>query len=224
MSGTKPTSGKVRITNGVVQISTKLVIGDYYVIYNSNSKKCEAIEKGNRLTCNLQEGTSQKIGSKYTCHLDSDRTFYVLETNENEISLIMDRNFTDENISSSLAWCIDGGNDNTTCKNINSEEEGTPLKHIQDIFGINVDVSFPTKEQLEGAYTETMPTWLYDYLNGTTNSLPGVYGYWTTSIDTVHSFAAWYVRFNGIVYRNNVDKSDTYGLRPVITVTKSQLD
>ena len=45
MSGTKPTSGKVKITNGIVQISTKLTVGDYDVKYNPESKKYEAREK-----------------------------------------------------------------------------------------------------------------------------------------------------------------------------------
>ncbi len=45
MSGTKPTSGKVKITNGNVQISTKLTVGDYDVKYNTESKKYEATEK-----------------------------------------------------------------------------------------------------------------------------------------------------------------------------------
>ena len=45
MSGTKPKSGKVKITNGVAQISTKLTVGDYDVKYNTESKKYEATEK-----------------------------------------------------------------------------------------------------------------------------------------------------------------------------------
>ena len=44
MSGTKPTSGKVKITNGVAQISTKLTVGDYDVKYNTESKKYEATD------------------------------------------------------------------------------------------------------------------------------------------------------------------------------------
>ena len=46
MNGTKPKSGKVKITNGVAQISTKLTVGDYDVKYNTESKKYEATEKG----------------------------------------------------------------------------------------------------------------------------------------------------------------------------------
>ena len=48
MSGTKPTSGKIKITNGSVdQTSSSMTIGDYTVSYNSTKKTYEATEKGN---------------------------------------------------------------------------------------------------------------------------------------------------------------------------------
>jgi type IV pilus assembly protein PilA len=48
MSGTKPTSGKIKITNGNVdQSSSSMAIGDYTVSYNSTKKTYEAAEKGN---------------------------------------------------------------------------------------------------------------------------------------------------------------------------------
>ena len=47
MSGTKPTSGKIKITNGSVdQTSSSMAIGDYTVSYNSTKKTYEATEKG----------------------------------------------------------------------------------------------------------------------------------------------------------------------------------
>ena len=48
MSGTKPTSGKIKITNGSVdQSSSSMTVGDYTVSYNSTKKTYEATEKGN---------------------------------------------------------------------------------------------------------------------------------------------------------------------------------
>ena len=48
MSGTKPTSGKIKITNGSVdQTSSSMTVGDYTVSYNSTKKTYEATEKGN---------------------------------------------------------------------------------------------------------------------------------------------------------------------------------
>ena len=48
MNGTKPTSGKIKITNGSVdQTSSSMTVGDYTVSYNSTKKTYEATEKGN---------------------------------------------------------------------------------------------------------------------------------------------------------------------------------
>ncbi len=223
MNGTKPSSGKIKITNGTVdQASSSMIIGAYTVLYNSTKKTYEATEKENGSSttaiCELSEGTKETVGAKYTCHLDSDRTFYVLETSGDNVSLIMDRNFTDTTVGT-VAWCIDGGNDNTTCKNITSKEEGTPLKHIQDTFGTNVEVSVPSKEQISGSYTGSMPTWLYGNLNE--NTTP--YGYWTATIDSDDNENSWSVRSYGSLSSNMASNLFLNGFRPVITVAKSNL-
>ncbi len=230
MNGTKPTSGKIKITNGSVdQSSSNMTIGDYDVTYNSTKKTYEATGKGNNTTavvCELSEGTKETVGAKYTCHLDSDRTFYVLETSGDNVSLIMDRNFTDDTVAKTLAWCIDGGDDNTTCKNIASKEEGTPLKHIQDTFGTSVEVSIPSKEQIKGSYTGSMPIWLYDYLDGTTNPVSGVYDYWTSTPYARGSVYACSVSYVGNIDCDisSVTNDINIGIRPVITVLKSNLN
>ena len=47
MNGNKPTSGKIKITNGSVdQTSSSMTIGDYTVSYNSTKKTYEAMDKG----------------------------------------------------------------------------------------------------------------------------------------------------------------------------------
>lgn len=181
--------------------------------------------------CKLVNGTKETVGAKYTCHLDSDRTFYVLETSKDNVSLIMDRNFTDATVPSKLAWCIDCGSDGSTCKSINSKEYGTPLKHIQDTFGTDVEVSIPSPNQIAAASGKTfssgdlisgLSSWLYDYLDGTTHPVSGVLGYWiSTTIDS-NSSSAYITIYTGNMYGSNVNSSDG-GLRPVITVAKSQL-
>ena len=183
------------------------------------------------LICELSEGTSKTIGSKYTCHLDSDRTFYVLEVIDDNISLLMDRNFTDgdgtnNTVSPTLAWCIDGGI-STTCKNITLKEEGTPLKHIQDVFGSNVAVSIPSGQQIAtvvGKNYEEFPSleqkWLYDNLSSNLSTL----GYWTASLCSDGGNNAWYVGYDGYLDLNSIDDLDYNGIRPVITISKSQLN
>ncbi len=47
MSGTKPTSGKIKITNGSVdQSSSSMTVGSYEVAYNPTTNKYEAMDKG----------------------------------------------------------------------------------------------------------------------------------------------------------------------------------
>ena len=47
MSGNKPKSGSVTITNGQVTTDSKMTIGDYDVAYNEDNKRYEATKKGN---------------------------------------------------------------------------------------------------------------------------------------------------------------------------------
>ena len=234
MSGTKPSGGTIKISNGEVsKEETTMTVGDYNVKYNQENNKYEASEKGNTsLICDLQDGTSQTIGEKYTCHLDSNRTFYVLETSGDNVSLIMDRNFTDDTVPTTLAWCVDGGSDGSTCKNINSKKEGTQLKHIQDLFGTNVTVSFPTANQLATVSGEKfdglnivskLASWLYDYLEDTTNPVPDVKGYWTATPRASDTKLAWDANCRGDIDYDHVNYSSYYGIRPVITISKSNL-
>ena len=164
-----------------------------------------------------------------TAKLDSDRTFYVLEATGDNVSLIMDRNFTDEYdiVSETLAWCTDDGRNNTTCENINSKEQ-MPLTYIQNTFDIfDIDISFPTFDQVykaAGNKNSELPMWLYDYLDGTPNSISGVYGYWTSSPNSDYTNSAVSVSYDGVIHTNSVNNSSENGVRPVITLSKSQLN
>ena len=241
VSGNKPKSGTIKIESGQVTLTSTMDIGGCNVTYDSTNKKYVASEKGStpavEVLCTKKDGvdlSNLTYGNEFTCHLDSDRTFYVLETNGDNVSLIMDRNFTDDTVLKELAWCMADGDDNTTCKSINSEEEGTPLKHIQDTFGANVKVSFPTASQIATASGKTLNNpdtisglaiWLYDYLNNEDDSVSEAGAYWTASRNDDDSTRAWKVDRSG-----TMDNSETYvgdgtatGVRPVITIQKSQL-
>ena len=69
--------------------------------------------------------------------------------------------------------------------------------------------------------------WLFDYTNGcesfgcnTADSSTN--GYWTSSPVSVRSYYAWRVRNYGRLNYSNVDDGDNYGVRPVITLSKSE--
>lgn len=163
-------------------------------------------------------------GDEYTCELgDNDiKTFFVLETNGDDVSLIMNTN-VDSNgkaITSSdstdkglVAWITD--------------EDWAKLNLSQ--------IKLPTANQILTASGKTfnvsetvseISTWLIDYLSGTTKALSGIFGYWTSTPTTFYNYNAWNVMGEGWItcyYDARVSYSDGNGVRPVITVSKSNL-
>ncbi len=126
MSGTKPTSGKIKITNGSVdQSSSSMTIEDYTVSYNSTKKTYEATEKGsttpdtpqstktytngevvyfnvdNGTKCSNYTETQSNTGVKRGC-----MKFYAFNDDGGDtVNLILDHNTT-----AKLAWNSSGSN------------------------------------------------------------------------------------------------------------------
>ena len=188
-------------------------------------------------TGNVPSG-SFNYGDEYTCDVGDSysNTFFVLGNSEDNVSLIMKENFTDSYLPYRLAWCTDGGTDNTTCKNITATGSNAPtgkdyLGHIKEIFNkTGVIVSFPSASQIATASGKTfndssisgLSTWLYDYLAEATHPVSVVYGYWTITPRAASSSSAWDVGFNGILSNSTVNiTSSTIGVRPVITISSS---
>ena len=74
--------------------------------------------------------------------------------------------------------------------------------------------------------------WLFNYTKGCTNygcdsttslSSPEATGYWTKSLISDDSSRAWDMSFTGNLYRNTISDSGNDGVRPVITISKSNL-
>ena len=239
MSGTKPTSGKIKITNGRVdQTSSSMTIGDYTVSYNSTKKTYEATEKGNTpqvevlctaktaaTTGNVPSG-NYAYGDEYTCELgDNDaKTFFVLETNGDNVSLIMDKNIDSNGkgttSGNTVAWCKSGSDNSCAADGAleylkTSTTSWTKLTESQ--------ISLPSYDQIykaAGNKTSGLSTWLYGNLN-VNNRVP--YAYWTSTPDASDSDFAWYVTYDGDLSSSFVDDDYYYGVRPVITVSKSNL-
>ena len=238
MSGTKPTSGKIKITNGSVdQSSSSMAIGDYTVSYNSTKKTYEAIEKGNTpqvevlctakttaTTGNVPSG-NYAYGDEYTCELgDNDaKTFFVLEIKGDNVSLIMDRNIDSNGkgttSGNTVAWCKSGSDNSCAADGAleylkTSTTRWTKLTESQ--------ISLPSYDQIykaAGNKTSGLSTWLYGNLNN--SSAP--YDYWTSTPYASNARDAWYVYSGGDLVYSNVNYSSYCGVRPVITVSKSNL-
>ena len=110
MNGTKPTSGKIKITNGSVdKSSSTMTIGDYDVTYNSTKKTYETTEKGTSTKtyangevvyfnvttgekCSNYTETQSNIGTKSGC-----MKFYAFNDNGgSNVNLLLDHNTTAE--------------------------------------------------------------------------------------------------------------------------------
>ena len=126
MSGNKPTSGKIKITNGSVdQSSSSMTVGSYEVAYNPTTKKYEATEKGNTTPetpqptktytngevvyfnvttgekCSDYTETQSNTGTKSGC-----MKFYAFnDDGKDTVNLILDHNTT-----AKVAWNSSGSN------------------------------------------------------------------------------------------------------------------
>ncbi len=264
MSGNKPTSGTIKISNGgVSKEGTTMTVGDYDVKYNQEKNRYEASEKGNTpqvevlctakttaTTGNVPSG-NYAYGDEYTCELgdNDEKTFFVLETNGDNVSLIMDRNIAlngKGRTSDEVAWVTykdylaaggtesdwgDYGNNNLgpiTVNKILKERTSAWTKLDED------QITLPSGQQIATASGKTfdassisesseLPTWLYGNL-----SIGVPYGYWTSTPS--YSSNAWIVYYGGNMDHNSYlgrgvvnGSGNPNGVRPVITVSKSNL-
>ena len=187
------------------------------------------------------EATSKyDVGVTYTCELGDgeENTFYVLETNEDNVSLIAGMN-----LGSTVAWATKEdylaaggtesdygsyGNNNLgpiTANKILKEGTSGWTKLDEDQItlprGQQIAAAGGDTEWIESNYTETpLPTWLYSYTKFTTET----YGYWTSSPNASNANYAWEAHYNGILRDHDVVDPSGYGVRTVITISKSQLN
>ena len=192
------------------------------------------------------------FGDEYICDLGDDiqNTFFVLEngdtTNlidgrvakEGEISLIMNSNLSvdgkpilDNSIKnkSLVAWC----NDEIRCKiNGNWTNKNGPITALEALYNqtsnwikLNKNqISLPTKNQLESVFSNSMPAWLNDYMISMKHDISYIAGYWVYDYNPLGNNAAYSVDYvNKIGNGNSILTTHHFGIRPIITISKSEL-
>ena len=216
MSGTKPTSGKIKITNGSVdQSSSSMTIGDYTVSYNSTKKTYEATERSNALVlCKAvtelstqtynsnfdgnshtektgvlaSDGDPYAYGVEYTCELGDgeQNTFYVLDSSNDTVSLIMSKNIGTDGKETTSEYV-------SWCTDADADK--AQIIKGNDIFGNDSEMTKP---------------WLNENLINSKD------GYWVYGMMSVSEY--------GLLKNNrHYIYSLHVGVRPVITISKSQL-
>ena len=243
MSGTKPTSGTVTISNGEVsQEETIMTVGDYGVGYKNG--KISATDLSTELSKNLcvfiSGETSYSFGAQYVCELGDGekRTFYVLEDGDTtsliygrtaqagEVSLIMSENLGDD-----VAWCtkedyIASGGTASDFGSANNNKGALTAKAALSTRTANwnkitnkAKITLPTAHQIAAASGKA-----FNYVSiigipkWLSNSI-----YWTqTGASNNKNYAAYFVSDDNSLYEEGVIL-EPIGIHPVITISKSNL-
>lgn len=205
--------------------------------------KANAKDVGALKFCKFIDGTYGsfgEIGSKYECEVGNNITynFYLLaQNNANSVDLIMDRNIN----SGTMSWddaikyfkIGDGASAKTAWNNVLNID----LPKVQEISdavrnddyivtGDNV-WCFSTKTQTNSCNSSDY-AWLYNHLNNCTQygcsdaSNATANGYWTRDL-TYQSNQAYRINYDGTINQTSPSYNSAFGVRPVITVLKSNL-
>ena len=197
--------------------------------------------------CELKSGEALAIGSMYECDPGDGvkRNFYVLEVRNNEVDLIMEQNIAKGTMTwyNAMKYFSDGAGSSIKSSWTNVLNIDLPkAQAIANAVGNsswkaaenNAWWCLETKKQDTTSspycYNNTQNTmWLWDYTRECASwkcahSLDSewAYGYWTRDA-IVNKEWAWSVSRYGVLNRDAVSYAADNGVRPVITVSKSNL-
>ena len=200
--------------------------------------------------CKRITGNSTTIGSKYECDPGDGiyRIFYVLKVNDDTVDLIMDKNINKGTMNWNTAMQYVSSNNLKTSW---SNARDVTLPKAQDIADAvgntswNVDTAtadswfyldkyngdFQNSIQVANSANLSAYSWLYNNTRECANNgcdintsldSTGAYGYWTQN-QVFNSNYAWDVVRGGQMGRDPISDAQDIGVRPVITVLKSDL-
>ena len=175
-------------------------------------------------------------GVAYTCNFiddseENNMTFYVLSSTEDTVTLI-----SGANLDGTVAWSSDGSNhkDETEDKQAVTAKaalaERTSNWSSANVGKLSEEqmltIKLPTAYQIAEAVGQTfsgssisgLPTWLTSHAKA-----PVSYGYWTSTPFAGSSTDAWHVSYYGAVDYSLANDRSNSGLRPVITISKSNI-
>ena len=196
-------------------------IGTHDVDYSFGKNPVTKATASTKTTGNVPEG-NYTPGDEYIIHIGGeDRIFFVLGINSQDsskVDLIMNQNIGDP-----VEWGYVRCSGTTSIVCIYGPYIAEAYLSSQTL---DWEVSPTIKSKLSFGnlgctkYSSSCPSWLWGYLSYEN----GVRGYWTsTQADSNISTLAKSIRFSGLIA--SIDMSDsTTGVRPVITLPKSELN
>ena len=247
VKGSTPDNGNIEIKNSSVK-SYDIGI-DGYVVSNGKVDKVSTtkkIENGTAVYYNPETGNKcSKEAAKSTTGTKSGcMKWYVFNDKEGNatVNVILDHNTT-----ANVAWNSTGNNSEMKEVKIKLEEDTKDWKNTarlitaneiakitgntwfagQDWFCLDTNQS-DTTNWCSKAQGTSEYVWLFDYTNGCTSygcntSDSNTWGYWTSTQYKINSTHAWLIQRSGDMIINEVNNSSQVGVRPVITISKSNI-
>ena len=171
------------------------------------------------------DGDAYAKGVAYTCNFgetedSKNLTFFVLSSTETEVTLL-----AGFNLGSTVAWCNDALCMINDIVSSNAKGPITANAALVDrTSGWNkltveqkATIKLPTEDQIKSAYEGTCPKWLYSF-----TTRPVGKGYWTGSaVDS--SDARFVYETSGTIGSIDIRTNDRFGVRPVITLSKDDI-
>jgi len=173
-------------------------------------------------------------GTAYSCNFidnneENNMTLFVLSSTENEVTLILG-----SNLGGTVAWSADGSNHKDDLEEMQAVTAKAALADRTSTWEkLTVEqkatIKLPTMNQIteagdvafNGSAIAGLPKWLYSF-----TSTPVAYGYWTaTPYELISDGPAWHVHYGGNAsYDGSVGNDGDYGVRPVITLSKTTIN
>ena len=211
-------------------------------VYSSGDPGLESSYAEEEVGLLASDGDVFAKGVAYTCNFIDDSeannmTFFVLSSTEDTVTLIAGFNLKSlTGDVHTVAWSSDGNNHKDEPEDKQAVTAKAALaERIANWSNANggklseeqmSTIKLPTAYQIAEAVGQTfsgsdisgLPTWLNSYTKA-----PIAYGYWTSTPSADYSTNAWNVSSEGFVSNFNVATGNDYGVRPVITISKSNV-
>lgn len=199
--------------------------------------------------CKKVDGNSNTVGSKYECDPGDGiyRLFYVLKVNDNTVDLIMDRNINKGTLNYESALDYFSTGEGSTIATSWSNVVSVTIPKVQDIASAvgndnwnatdwfyldKYNDNYQNTNQVANNVNRSAYGWLYEHtrecdlygctLNTSLDS-SAAYGYWLQEKTSPSSNNAWSVYRCGHIYSFGITLNTYLGIRPVITVSKSDI-
>ena len=215
------------------KLCTKVVTPDYYNLYIGDTFTCNFIDDdtSNNLTFYLLEIHEDKVSLIMNANVGNDGKAVMDSTNNSNVAWVTEEDYKaagGKDLSNDNGECEYGGHCVTTEFGPITAKKALKANTSSWTKLLFTQISLPTGQQLADATGVTAngdtykSTKLGGQLYSNLDTTNGIFGYWTSTPSKTYVGNAWKVDTDGYLYGQNA-QNDSYGVRPVVTILKSNL-